>query len=555
MVYYHLDLDGSTTFPEYVDYYKEARDSFLENVFPNYPKVAVEIFELSFLINKTAKYGPLLYDVLGNLPVELCAVDNNSVKIVIRFEQDLIDQMDQILDILSIAGKWKSTRLMVNNRELSTTTGFRYFVDFLYEKNNIKGTIRGHSINEIKKKQYGVKEHRKREKISEDQIILTRDNVKEALRKVVDKYVDLYGHNKETIFYGVSEYDKVVVVEDSLVIDFRILPWYWTRRDDANFKDWDSPYIMIQELTHNDLYKFNFADFRRRFNCEHISMGFFPYHGVHYYREEIDNYDEVDRKLPELQLQKRYEEYPGETHHFVILRMEDVAGSITYGVGDTKGKVNSFILKLCKELEEKNSRSLELNGASCLLFKENREFVKAFLSWKGKKKKWRLENKFSYYYEDRQVKNDLELFSIPEKLIKAAQCGAYDDFEFGSYNKPLNRWKSEELVYNITKKLYKDYQVIYQYKPFYLSTDKGNMSYDIYICGLKIAIEYQGKQHFEPVDYFGGIENFERQQERDELKARRSKENGVRLIYVNYWEDITPDLIKQKIEEARNNTV
>ncbi len=75
------------------------------------------------------------------------------------------------------------------------------------------------------------------------------------------------------------------------------------------------------------------------------------------------------------------------------------------------------------------------------------------------------------------------------------------------------------------------------------------MSYDIYICGLKIAIEYQGIQHFEPVDYFGGEESFNKQQERDKLKAQRSKENGVALIYINYWEDITPTLIKKRIEE------
>lgn len=237
-------------------------------------------------------------------------------------------------------------------------------------------------------------------------------------------------------------------------------------------------------------------------------------------------------------------------HHFIILRMENSAGRIVYGIGETKGKVHSFILKLCKELEEKNSRSLELNGASCLSFNKNQEFVSAFLSWKGVKKRWRLENKFSYFYEDRQVKNDLEIYDIYEEIISSAQKGTYDACEFGLYNKPVNRWKSEELVYNITKKLYKDYQVIYQYKPFFLGTEKGNMSYDIYICGLKIAIEYQGKQHFEPVDYFGGEENFLRQKERDELKAKRSVEHGVKLIYVNYWEDITPDLIKGKIESA-----
>ena len=67
------------------------------------------------------------------------------------------------------------------------------------------------------------------------------------------------------------------------------------------------------------------------------------------------------------------------------------------------------------------------------------------------------------------------------------------------------------------------------------------MIWRIYICGLKIAIEYQGKQHFEPVDYFGGKENFLKQKERDELKAKRGKEHGVKLIYVNYWEDLIMD--------------
>ena len=79
------------------------------------------------------------------------------------------------------------------------------------------------------------------------------------------------------------------------------------------------------------------------------------------------------------------------------------------------------------------------------------------------------------------------------------------------------------------------------------------MSYDVYICGLKIAIEYQGEQHFNPVEYFGGEENFQKQRERDRIKAKRSKENGIKLIYVNYWENITANLIRKKIEEVLSN--
>ena len=326
------------------------------------------------------------------------------------------------------------------------------------------------------------------------------------------------------------------------------MPKYWARMDDDQFEDWEYPYIVIQEMTHNDLFKFNFADFKRRFIRERIGLDFLPYHGMNYYRAEVDNYNKINELLPQLNLQKRYENYAGELHHFVIFRIEGANGEKAYGVGETKKKIHPYVLKVCKELEEKNSRSLLRSGLSSVgAGKFTEDFYKAFLSWEGQKKNWRLENKLTYFYEDIMVKEDTDLFYIPNKILKKAIDGFYDNEEFGTYKKPTNRWKSEELVYNITKKLFKDYQVIYQYRPYYLNTENGCMSYDIYICGLKVAIEYQGKQHFEPVDYFGGEENYRKQVERDKLKAERSKENGVKLVYVNYWEDITPELIKEKI--------
>ena len=77
------------------------------------------------------------------------------------------------------------------------------------------------------------------------------------------------------------------------------------------------------------------------------------------------------------------------------------------------------------------------------------------------------------------------------------------------------------------------------------------MSYDIFISGLNIAIEYQGKQHFEPVDYFGGEEAFQKVKKRDAEKKKLSEENNVQLIYINYWEDVTPELIQQRIEQCQ----
>jgi hypothetical protein len=133
--------------------------------------------------------------------------------------------------------------------------------------------------------------------------------------------------------------------------------------------------------------------------------------------------------------------------------------------------------------------------------------------------------------------------------LERANNGKFDEIARSTYICPIYKWVTEELVLKLTKKLYKQYTVIYQYKPFFLrSSFGGQMSYDIYIQDLKVAIEYQGKQHFEPVDYFGGKEAFEKGQIRDNEKRKLSKENGIKLVYINFDEVITTDLIKSKVE-------
>lgn len=56
--------------------------------------------------------------------------------------------------------------------------------------------------------------------------------------------------------------------------------------------------------------------------------------------------------------------------------------------------------------------------------------------------------------------------------------------------------------------------------------------FDVYLPDLKIAIEYHGLQHFEPVETFGGQDAFEDRKARDEKKAKLADENDVTLLYV-----------------------
>ena len=49
-------------------------------------------------------------------------------------------------------------------------------------------------------------------------------------------------------------------------------------------------------------------------------------------------------------------------------------------------------------------------------------------------------------------------------------------------------------------------------------------------------IEFDGEQHFEPVEHFGGVEKFLIQKERDERKNKYCEENNIPLLRIPYWD-------------------
>lgn len=63
---------------------------------------------------------------------------------------------------------------------------------------------------------------------------------------------------------------------------------------------------------------------------------------------------------------------------------------------------------------------------------------------------------------------------------------------------------------------------------------KRNLKYDFYIESLNTLIEYNGKQHYEPIDFFGGEHSFNIQKERDNLKIEYAKGNNIRMLVIPY---------------------
>lgn len=77
---------------------------------------------------------------------------------------------------------------------------------------------------------------------------------------------------------------------------------------------------------------------------------------------------------------------------------------------------------------------------------------------------------------------------------------------------------------------------ISQYKFGDCIRNKRDMAFDFYIPNNNTAIEFDGIQHFEPVDLFGGEKQFATQKRNDSFKTQYCKDNNINLIRIPYWE-------------------
>lgn len=84
-------------------------------------------------------------------------------------------------------------------------------------------------------------------------------------------------------------------------------------------------------------------------------------------------------------------------------------------------------------------------------------------------------------------------------------------------------------------------RILNKYNIDYISQHKfpnlkceGYLKLDFYIPSLNLVIEYDGIQHFYPVEHFGGEKEFKERQKRDELKNTYCKENRINILRIPY---------------------
>lgn len=77
----------------------------------------------------------------------------------------------------------------------------------------------------------------------------------------------------------------------------------------------------------------------------------------------------------------------------------------------------------------------------------------------------------------------------------------------------------------------------------------GRQSMDVYIPSISVGTEYQGIQHYEPVEHFGGKHAYLHRVELDNQKRELCAANHVKLLEWKYDSPLTKNSLNKKIEK------
>ena len=138
--------------------------------------------------------------------------------------------------------------------------------------------------------------------------------------------------------------------------------------------------------------------------------------------------------------------------------------------------------------------------------------------------------------------------SVLQRALAPQMVAAEEDFRRARGIPEFSqRWVSEMSLYELVKSRFPD--AVHQWRPSFL----GLQSVDVYLSSEKIAIEYQGQQHFEAVELFGGEEGLAATQARDARKKALLEVNGIRLIEWRYDLPITGENVDAMFLKVRDD--
>lgn len=117
------------------------------------------------------------------------------------------------------------------------------------------------------------------------------------------------------------------------------------------------------------------------------------------------------------------------------------------------------------------------------------------------------------------------------------------------YGCPKCTLKEQSKIYEYIKSTFPEYNWSWEYKSQWLV----NQRIDICCEEIKLAIEYNGPQHYMPIERYGGEISHVKTKERDQRKSKLCNENGFSLYVIKY-DDVNYDKIREDINNIITNS-
>lgn len=136
-----------------------------------------------------------------------------------------------------------------------------------------------------------------------------------------------------------------------------------------------------------------------------------------------------------------------------------------------------------------------------------------------------------------------EFYALPSSLLAGHGCPV------------CNTPKGEKIIKEFLDKNRINYSIQKKYDQL-LGVNGGMLSYDFYLPQYNLLIEFQGLQHEQPVEYFGGEEQLKIQQEHDRRKREYAKLHNINLLEIWYYDiDNIESILLQKINNLKLESV
>ena len=125
--------------------------------------------------------------------------------------------------------------------------------------------------------------------------------------------------------------------------------------------------------------------------------------------------------------------------------------------------------------------------------------------------------------------DNCEWMALPANIVKGSGC---PECNASHGEKQICKWLNDNKVQYLSQHTFDDCR------------NKKLLPFDFYLPDYNICIEYDGEQHFRPIDYFGGENGFKQRQRNDQIKTQYCKNNNINLLRIPYFKNIEEELEK-----------